>query len=112
MAEVLDGASLALEVRSEVAEGVRSLVNDRQVTPGLAAVLVGDGPASAVYVRNKRRACDEAASSARPSPCPVKPPNNNCWTWLTGSTSTPVPWHPGAVAPPSSDRRPSSHRYH
>ena len=59
MAKILDGQALAKEVRGEVAAGVVEMVENHQVTPGLAAVLVGDDPASAVYVRNKRRACDE-----------------------------------------------------
>ena len=59
MAKILDGQALAKEVRGEVAAGVEETVGNHQVTPGLAAVLVGDDPASAVYVRNKRRACDE-----------------------------------------------------
>ena len=59
MAKILDGATLAKEVRGEVAAGVAEMGANHRVTPGLAAVLVGDDPASAVYVRNKRRACDE-----------------------------------------------------
>ena len=59
MAKILDGTALAKEVRGEVAAGVVEMGENHQVTPGLAAVLVGDDPASAVYVRNKRRACDE-----------------------------------------------------
>ena len=59
MAKILDGQALAKEVRGEVAAGVVEMGENHQVMPGLAAVLVGDGPASAVYVRNKRRACDE-----------------------------------------------------
>lgn len=59
MAKILDGASLAKDVRAEVAAGVLEMREKHQVTPGLAAVLVGDDPASAVYVRNKGRACDE-----------------------------------------------------
>ena len=59
MAKILDGQALAKEVRREVAAGVVEMAENHQVTPGLAAVLVGDDPASAVYVRNKRRACDE-----------------------------------------------------
>ncbi len=59
MAKILDGATLAKEVRGEVAAGVAEVGANHRVTPGLAAVLVGDDPASAVYVRNKRRACDE-----------------------------------------------------
>jgi methylenetetrahydrofolate dehydrogenase (NADP+)/methenyltetrahydrofolate cyclohydrolase len=59
VAKILDGQALAKEVRGEVAAGVVEMGENHQVTPGLAAVLVGDDPASAVYVRNKRRACDE-----------------------------------------------------
>ncbi|MDE2837139.1 MAG: bifunctional methylenetetrahydrofolate dehydrogenase/methenyltetrahydrofolate cyclohydrolase FolD [Chloroflexota bacterium] len=59
-ATVIDGKQMAEEIRGEVAEETRSLRERLGVTPGLAAVLVGSDPASAVYVRNKRRACDEA----------------------------------------------------
>jgi methylenetetrahydrofolate dehydrogenase (NADP+)/methenyltetrahydrofolate cyclohydrolase len=51
---------MAQNLRDEVALGVAALLKDSAVTPGLVAVLVGEDPASAVYVRNKRRACDEA----------------------------------------------------
>ena len=59
MVKILDGRTLAKEIRAEVAAGVAELLQKHQVNPGLAAVLVGDDPASAIYVRNKRRACDE-----------------------------------------------------
>ena len=59
MAKILDGTALAKEVRARVAARVEEMRQKRQVTPGLAAVLVGEDPASAVYVRNKRRACEE-----------------------------------------------------
>ena len=58
-AKILDGKALAEEIRGEVATGVAEMQEKHGVTPGLAAVLVGDDPASAIYVRNKRRACDE-----------------------------------------------------
>ena len=58
-AELIDGKQLSADVRAEVAQGVRELIASAGVTPGLAAVLVGDDPASAVYVRNKGRACEE-----------------------------------------------------
>jgi methylenetetrahydrofolate dehydrogenase (NADP+)/methenyltetrahydrofolate cyclohydrolase len=58
-AKILDGKALAEEIRGEVAIGVAEMQQKHGVTPGLAAVLVGDDPASAIYVRNKRRACDE-----------------------------------------------------
>ncbi len=58
-AEIIDGKEMASQVRTEVAEGVRRLLADSGIRPGLAAVLVGEDPASAVYVRNKIRACQE-----------------------------------------------------
>ncbi len=58
-AELIDGKEMASQVRAEVADGVRRLLADSGITPGLAAVLVGEDPASAVYVRNKIRACQE-----------------------------------------------------
>jgi len=58
-AKLIDGAAVAREIRAEVARDTADLVS-RGVTPGLAVVLVGDDPASAVYVRSKGRACEEA----------------------------------------------------
>ena len=60
----LDGKKVAAEIRAEVAAGVRALA-ERGVVPGLAAVLVGDDPASAVYVRNKGKAAGEAGIASR-----------------------------------------------
>ena len=59
-ARILNGNELAADLRSEAAWDVAELFADTGIRPGLAAVLVGDDPASSVYVRNKRRACDEA----------------------------------------------------
>ena len=59
-AKILSGTDLAAEIRAEVADGVVEMQEKHGVTPGLAVVLVGDDPASAVYVRNKRRACEQA----------------------------------------------------
>jgi methylenetetrahydrofolate dehydrogenase (NADP+)/methenyltetrahydrofolate cyclohydrolase len=58
-AELMDGIAVARAIRDEVAESVK-VQKARGVVPGLAVVLVGDDPASAVYVRNKGRACEEA----------------------------------------------------
>jgi methylenetetrahydrofolate dehydrogenase (NADP+)/methenyltetrahydrofolate cyclohydrolase len=57
-AKVIDGKVISAKVREEVAAGVKELVA-RGVTPGLAVVLVGDDPASAVYVRSKGKAAAE-----------------------------------------------------
>ena len=59
MAKILDGTATSKEIRAEVAAGVAEMTEKHGVTPGLAAVLVGDDPASAIYVRNKGRACRE-----------------------------------------------------
>jgi methylenetetrahydrofolate dehydrogenase (NADP+) / methenyltetrahydrofolate cyclohydrolase len=55
----LDGSALSRTLRAELPSRVRRLLA-RDVRPGLAVVLVGDDPASQVYVRNKTRACEEA----------------------------------------------------
>ncbi len=54
-AELIDGKAVAREVRMQVAEGVAGLKESHGVTPGLAVVLVGEDPASSVYVRNKAK---------------------------------------------------------
>jgi methylenetetrahydrofolate dehydrogenase (NADP+) / methenyltetrahydrofolate cyclohydrolase len=55
-ANILDGKAIAAQIRAEVAERVRAL-SDRGITPGLAAVLVGDDQASRIYVGQKHKAC-------------------------------------------------------
>ena len=58
-ARIIDGKAIGTELRQRVAEAVTEL-RSRGITPGLAAVLVGEDPASQVYVRNKVRACEAA----------------------------------------------------
>ena len=58
-ATLIDGKAIAAQVRERVARETAEL-KARGVTPGLAVVLVGDDPASAVYVRSKGKACEEA----------------------------------------------------
>ena len=58
-AVIIDGNKIAQEVRNEVAQGVTELHAKHGIVPGLAAFLIGDDPASAIYVRNKHRACQE-----------------------------------------------------
>src|SRR4051812_42422609 len=78
-AKILDGKALAARLRAALGDEARAL-GARGVQPGLAVVLVGDDPASQLYVRSKTRACAEAggwsargrrgraASAARPGP--------------------------------------------
>jgi methylenetetrahydrofolate dehydrogenase (NADP+)/methenyltetrahydrofolate cyclohydrolase len=58
-AKVLDGKALAARIRAGLAEEAKAL-SARGVQPGLAVVLVGEDPASQIYVRNKTKACAEA----------------------------------------------------
>ena len=60
----IDGTAIAREVRAEVARRAARLAAGGHV-PGLAVILVGDDPASQVYVRNKIKACAEASRAAR-----------------------------------------------
>ena len=58
-AELIDGRAIARKIRADVAERVKKLAS-RAVQPGLAVVLVGDDPASEVYVNSKGKATEEA----------------------------------------------------
>jgi len=64
-AELLNGKVAADAIKKEVADEVRRLKETAGLAPTLAAVLVGDDPASAVYVRNKVRACEEVGITSR-----------------------------------------------
>lgn len=57
-AKIIDGKAIAQEIRADLAKRVAELTAQGK-TPGLHVVLVGDNPASKVYVRNKQRACEE-----------------------------------------------------
>lgn len=58
--KILDGKQLSKDIKQELAQAVSDLVAQGQRPPHLAAVLVGDDPASRVYVRNKVRSCEQA----------------------------------------------------
>lgn len=64
MAKILDGKALAQTIQAEIKEQVADLVQKRGVRPGLAAVIVGENPASERYVRNKRRACEQVGMAS------------------------------------------------
>ena len=59
MAEIIDGKLVSANTRSDIAAGVEKFKSDFGYAPGLAVILVGDDPASAVYVRNKHKGCLE-----------------------------------------------------
>jgi len=59
-ARIIDGKTISADLRGKVTDAVRRLRRDRGIVPGLAVVLVGNNPASRVYVRNKSKAVTEA----------------------------------------------------
>jgi methylenetetrahydrofolate dehydrogenase (NADP+)/methenyltetrahydrofolate cyclohydrolase len=58
-AQIIDGKAIAAEIRQEIKSTVSEMVAVGRRRPGLAVVLVGEDPASQVYVRNKERSCEE-----------------------------------------------------
>ena len=74
-AQIIDGKAIAADVRKEVAEETREL-GDSGITPGLATVVVGDDPASKVYVGAKRKACAEVGIKAWDHDLPASIPQS------------------------------------
>ncbi len=65
-ARIIDGRKIAAEIREGIRRQVADLQSKTGKVPGLAAVLVGENPASATYVRTKTRACQEAGITSHP----------------------------------------------
>ena len=58
MAQIIDGKKISATIRAEIAEEVKAM-KEQGINPGLAVIIVGENPASQVYVRNKGKACEE-----------------------------------------------------
>ncbi len=58
-ANLIDGKALANKVKESLKNDIKRLSNERGIVPGLTVILVGNDPASQIYVRNKERACME-----------------------------------------------------
>lgn len=65
MAHIIDGKRIAAEVRADIADRVTAFKAENGFAPGLAVVIVGSDPASCVYVRNKKKACEAAGMNSR-----------------------------------------------
>lgn len=72
MAQILDGKQLAQTMQAEIKSQVADFEKRKGLRPGLAAVLVGDNPASQVYVRNKRKACEAVGMQSWLHPLPAE----------------------------------------
>lgn len=59
MAEIIDGKLVAYNIRAKIKEDITAFISKSGITPGLAVVIVGDDPASLVYVKNKKKACEQ-----------------------------------------------------
>lgn len=59
MPTIIDGKKIAQDVRNEIREETLRLKAEKEIVPGLAVILVGDDPASQIYVRGKKNACGE-----------------------------------------------------
>ena len=64
-AVILDGKALAEQIRAEITDEAAAFIASSAVVPCLAAVLVGENPASQTYVRNKQKACAKAGMESR-----------------------------------------------
>ena len=62
---IIDGKAMSAQIRAELKEECRAFVAERGFAPALSVVIVGDDPASQVYVRNKARACEEVGFGSR-----------------------------------------------
>lgn len=72
MAVIIDGKATAHAVRDTLREEIKAFVEQKNVTPGLAVVIVGSDPASQVYVRNKHKACAEVGIYSEVHALPIE----------------------------------------
>ncbi len=86
----IDGKAFADKLRARVAEQVRELKSAHGLTPGLAVVIVGDDPASHVYVRNKNKSTLEAGMKSFEHQLPVDTSQKELLTLIDGLNSDPA----------------------
>lgn len=88
-AEIISGKDIAADIRAELKERVSRLREEKGLTPGLAVVLVGDNPASQVYVRMKGRAADEIGLTSRQIDLPADTPEDELLGVVEGLNADP-----------------------
>ena len=88
-AKILDGKALAATLRRTIADAVDRLEDDHKLTPGLAVVLVGENPASQVYVRNKSKQCAEVGMRSLDHHLPADVTQNELLTLVHGLNNDP-----------------------
>ena len=79
---IIDGKKVSAEVKERITSEAKVLKQKTGRSPGLAVVLVGDDPASSVYVRNKKKTCQQVDSSRSNIIYPPIQARGNCSRWL------------------------------
>lgn len=87
--KIIDGKSFAQRIRAKVGDDVRNLKIDFNITPGLAVVLVGDDPASQIYVRNKNKMTIEAGMRSFEHRLPSETSQKELLTLIEGLNNDP-----------------------
>lgn len=90
MAILIDGKETARAVRGEIRDAVAAFTKESGVIPGLAVVIVGDDPASRVYVRNKHRACEEVGIRSDVHALPADTSEAELLTLVAGLNADPT----------------------
>ena len=108
-ATIIDGRAIAEQVRAEVARDVAAWVGAGNPQPGLATVLVGDDPASAVYVSGKRKASAEVGIADFAEPLPRTRRTSEVEA-RDPASSTPTPRCPGSCCSCRRRRRSTGRR--
>ena len=104
-AQLLNGKSLAEKVRRQIAEETAAFGAQTGVVPGLSVVLVGEDPASQVYVRNKAAACKAAGMNGHVLRLPADTSQAELLSTIDRLNDDPRrSWHSGAASPPAADQ--------
>ena len=88
MTGIIDGKAVAKEVQKQIKEEVEGLRAALGFGAGIGGGLVGDDPASHIYVRNKEKACKEVGINPSSICCLRRFRKRNCWRWSNNSTKT------------------------
>ena len=104
-ARIIDGKAIAEKIRGEIAAQVAEFRRQTDCVPHLAAILVGDDPASGVYVRGKQRACEKAGLKSTLHRLPDTTSEDDLLALVAPVQSQlRRPRHPGAVAAAQADQ--------
>ena len=87
-AKIIDGKQIAAEIKEQVKAAVTKRIGKGLKAPGLATVLVGNNPASSIYVRSKHKACEEIGIRSFSHNLPENSRQEDVEAWLNSSIKT------------------------